>query len=147
MDMVRRVGLADQFEIASAATSREEIWHGKGNPVYPPARISPPAAAPCSPPLQLNKKLPRCKVKVILHRGVIIGLFVKRRVGHIVIFAVQLIGGYPQPLTEALVMDNLPLPQELDWLDNIRIVYQAQNVVIGDPRLLLCCNHIRTTID
>ena len=33
-DMVRQVGLADQFEIASAATSREEIWHGKGNPVY-----------------------------------------------------------------------------------------------------------------
>ena len=37
-DIVRRVGLADQFEIASAATSREEIWHGKGNPVYPPAK-------------------------------------------------------------------------------------------------------------
>lgn len=37
-DMVRQVGLADQFEIASAATSREEIWHGKGNPVYPPAK-------------------------------------------------------------------------------------------------------------
>ena len=33
-DMVRRRGLADRFEIASAATSREEI----GNPVYPPAR-------------------------------------------------------------------------------------------------------------
>lgn len=138
-DMVRQVGLADQFEIASAATSREEIWHGKGNPVYPPAkaelaahglscdgkcarqltvadydyticcwpwmaamcvictvcwaatrsirskscwtmptaamwptlgtagispaptRISPPAAAPCSPPLQPNKKAPRHK--------------------------------------------------------------------------------------
>ena len=38
LDMVRRVGLADQFEIACAATSREEIWHGKGNPVYPPAK-------------------------------------------------------------------------------------------------------------
>ena len=38
LDMIRRVGLADQFEIASAATSREEIWHGKGNPVYPPAK-------------------------------------------------------------------------------------------------------------
>ena len=37
-DMVQRVGLADQFEIASAATSREEIWHGKGNPVYPSAK-------------------------------------------------------------------------------------------------------------
>ncbi len=33
-DMVRRRGLVNQFEIASAATSREEI----GNPVYPPAR-------------------------------------------------------------------------------------------------------------
>ena len=28
----------DQFEIASAATSTEEIWNGVGNPVYPPAR-------------------------------------------------------------------------------------------------------------
>ena len=33
-DMVKKAGLADRFEIASAATSREEI----GNPVYPPAR-------------------------------------------------------------------------------------------------------------
>ena len=33
-DMVRQAGRADQFEIASAATSREEL----GNPVYPPAK-------------------------------------------------------------------------------------------------------------
>ena len=33
-DMVKRAGMADRFEIASAATSYEEI----GNPVYPPAR-------------------------------------------------------------------------------------------------------------
>ncbi len=33
-DMVKQAGLADQFEIASAATSTEEI----GNGVYPPAR-------------------------------------------------------------------------------------------------------------
>ena len=33
-DLVKREGLSDQFEIASAATSTEEI----GNPVYPPAR-------------------------------------------------------------------------------------------------------------
>ena len=32
--LVEEAGLADQFEIASAATSTEEI----GNPVYPPAR-------------------------------------------------------------------------------------------------------------
>ena len=33
-DLVRRAGLEDRYEIASAATSTEEI----GNPVYPPAR-------------------------------------------------------------------------------------------------------------
>ncbi|MDO4555746.1 MAG: low molecular weight protein-tyrosine-phosphatase [Lachnospiraceae bacterium] len=37
-DMVDKEGLSDQFEIASAATSSEEIWNGTGNPVYPPAR-------------------------------------------------------------------------------------------------------------
>ncbi len=36
-DLVTRKGLADQFEIASAATTTEEIWGGKGNPIYPPA--------------------------------------------------------------------------------------------------------------
>lgn len=33
-DLVRQMGIEMQFEIASAATSREEV----GNPVYPPAR-------------------------------------------------------------------------------------------------------------
>ena len=33
-DLVRQKGLKEKYEIASAATSREEI----GNPVYPPAR-------------------------------------------------------------------------------------------------------------
>ena len=33
-DMVTKKGMADMFEISSAATSTEEI----GNPVYPPAR-------------------------------------------------------------------------------------------------------------
>ena len=33
-ELVKKAGLADRFEIASVAVSREEI----GNPVYPPAR-------------------------------------------------------------------------------------------------------------
>ena len=37
-DMVERLGVADDFEIASAATSDEECWNGVGNPVYPPAQ-------------------------------------------------------------------------------------------------------------
>ena len=33
-DMVKKAGVADKFQIASVAVSREEL----GNPVYPPAR-------------------------------------------------------------------------------------------------------------
>ncbi len=37
-DIVRRKGIADEFVIASSATSTEEIWGNIGNPVYPPAK-------------------------------------------------------------------------------------------------------------
>lgn len=37
-DMVEKHGIAEKFYIASAATSTEEIWGDRGNPVYPPAR-------------------------------------------------------------------------------------------------------------
>ncbi len=37
-DMVSRLGIADEFVIASSATSTEEIFRSVGNPVYPPAR-------------------------------------------------------------------------------------------------------------
>lgn len=36
--LVKEKGLEDEFEIASVATSTEEIWNGKGNPVYPSAK-------------------------------------------------------------------------------------------------------------
>ncbi len=36
--LVRESGLQDDFYIESSATSTEEIWNGKGNPVYPPAK-------------------------------------------------------------------------------------------------------------
>ncbi len=36
--MVSERGIANQFVIASSATSTEEIWGGVGNPVYPPAK-------------------------------------------------------------------------------------------------------------
>lgn len=37
-DMVEKRGISDRFQIASAATSTEEIWNGIGEPVYSPAR-------------------------------------------------------------------------------------------------------------
>ena len=37
-DMVEKRHLTDLFHIESAATSTEEIWGGRGNPIYPPAQ-------------------------------------------------------------------------------------------------------------
>ena len=37
-DIVKREGFPDQFRIASAATSTEEIWNGVGSPIYGPAQ-------------------------------------------------------------------------------------------------------------
>ena len=37
-DILHSRGLTHRFEVASAATSTEEIWNGIGNPVYPPAK-------------------------------------------------------------------------------------------------------------
>lgn len=36
--LVREEGLENMFFISSCATSREEIWNGAGNPIYPPAQ-------------------------------------------------------------------------------------------------------------
>lgn len=37
-DMVKRRGLENEIQVASCATSTEEIWNGVGNDLYPPAR-------------------------------------------------------------------------------------------------------------
>jgi len=37
-DMVEKQHIEDRFLIESAATSTEEIWNGRGNPIYPPAQ-------------------------------------------------------------------------------------------------------------
>lgn len=37
-DLVKKAGMEEKYEVASAATTSEEIWNGIGNPVYPPAR-------------------------------------------------------------------------------------------------------------
>ena len=34
--MAEQEEMADRFDVASAATTDEEIWNGSGNPVYPP---------------------------------------------------------------------------------------------------------------
>ena len=72
---------------------------------------------------------------------------VEGRVDKIDILLAHAVLRKPQSLAEALEMHDLPGPQELDDIVDVRVVGQAQDVVIGDPGLLLCCNHIRTTFD
>ena len=72
-------------------------------------------------------------------------LFVKGRVDQIDVFLVHPVLRQPQSLAEALEVDHLPGPQELDDVVDVRVVTQAQDVVISDPGLLLCCDLVRTT--
>ena len=37
-DLINKNNLSDKFYVCSSATSTEEIWNDKGNPVYPPAQ-------------------------------------------------------------------------------------------------------------
>lgn len=37
-DMVKKLGMENEFEISSSATSTEEIFNGIGNPMHPSAR-------------------------------------------------------------------------------------------------------------
>lgn len=73
-------------------------------------------------------------------------LFIKARICRIVIFTVKSICYKPQALAEALIMNNLTLPQKFYRLNNIRIVNKPQNIIIGYSCFLLCCKHPRTTI-
>ena len=41
-------------------------------------------------------------------------------------------------LAEALEVDDLPLPEELDDIVHVGVITKPQDVVVGDPSLLLC---------
>lgn len=71
--------------------------------------------------------------------------FVKSRVGEIDIFGVHFLLAQADTLTEPLEVDDLPLPQEADHVVYIRVVGQAEDVIVGEPGLLLWCNHESAT--
>ena len=47
---------------------------------------------------------------------------------------------------ESLVVDDLALAQELQYIAHIPVVDEAQEVVVGYARFLLCCIFISTTV-
>ena len=70
---------------------------------------------------------------------------VHSRVERIVVFGIQIILHDAQGVAKALEMHDLPRAQELERIAHIRVVDQAQQVVIGRASLLLCCNRTSTT--
>ena len=64
-------------------------------------------------------------------------LHIKCRVHIVNILLVQLVPQQFTGLSKSLEMHNLPFPEELDHVIHIRIIGKPQDVVIGDPGLLL----------
>lgn len=71
---------------------------------------------------------------------------VEGRIGKVdVVFLRHAVLGQTQALTEPLEVDHLPLAQELDDVVHVRVVAEAEDVVVGHPGLLLWCDLVRTT--
>lgn len=62
---------------------------------------------------------------------------VESRVHKVHILLIQLLPQQLHSLAKALEVDYLPFPKEFDHVVHIRVVGKTQNVVIGDPGLLL----------
>lgn len=72
---------------------------------------------------------------------------VKRRIEGVEVPRVEIVLRDAERFAEALEVDHFTLAQEFDRFAYIRVIDEAQNIVVGRPGLLLCCNHIRTTFD
>ena len=75
--------------------------------------------------------------KTVLESSGLAGITaVKSGIECIEVPGVQVILGNAQGFTEALVVDDLPGSEELDGFTDIRILDQAQNVVVGGAGFL-----------
>lgn len=73
---------------------------------------------------------------------------VERWIGKInVVFLRHAVLCQPKAFAEALEVDHLPLAQELDDVVHVRVVTEAEDVVVGHPGLLLCRQILRQVSD
>lgn len=63
------------------------------------------------------------------------------------IAGVEVILNHAKGFAKPLIMDDLPFPEEADGGDDVGVIHQPEDVIVGGAGLLLCCNHIRTTCD
>ena len=64
-------------------------------------------------------------------------LFVEGGVDRVYVLLIHLLARQPERLAEALVVDDLALAQEAYDVVDVRIVGEAEDIVVGDARLLL----------
>ena len=73
------------------------------------------------------------------------GLLVKRRVYEIQVLLIHLLLCQPQPLTEALEMDDLAFSEETNRFADIWIRHDTKDVVVGAPGFLFWGDLVSTT--
>ena len=64
-------------------------------------------------------------------------LHIEGWIHEIYVFLIQLFPKQLYSFTKSLEVDNLPFPQEFDYIVHIRVVAEAQDVVIGHSGFLL----------
>ena len=89
---------------------------------------------------------PFLAVFILPAAGGISGLFfVESGVAEVDVGGVHLLLAQADTFAKPLEVDDLPLPQEADYVVYIRVVGQPENVIVGEPCLLLWCDLVRTT--
>ena len=69
-----------------------------------------------------------------------LSLHIDGRIHKVYISLIQLFSQQLHRLTEPLEMNHFPFTKELDHIIHVGIIGQPQNIIIGHPSLLLCCN-------
>lgn len=71
---------------------------------------------------------------------------IHRRIVGVVVFRIQIILYNTQCIAEPLEMHDLALAQEFERLSHIRVIDQAEQVVVGCAGFLLCYTSTRTIL-
>ena len=90
--------------------------------------------------LLIKEKSPRGLFSLVAAAAAIRTIFVERRVAGVEVLAVEAVLCDSERITEALEVHYLTLTQKFDRVTHIGIVYESEDVVVGDTCLLLCCN-------
>lgn len=72
-------------------------------------------------------------------------ILIEFRVICVIVFGIHIVLCDAQSVSETLIMRDFSLTQKFNRITHIGVIHKTQDVVIGDARLLLCCNAIRTT--